>query len=190
MDKYRALIEKESNILAGLHRRVHATFKDRGRKLEAWKKACSDFCAYNSKMNPYIKEIYNESEYNTEDIKEFAITFLELDPMFFRSGYIKEEILRKIKRSKLNSKQVERLLYVLERAVENKGTREYRRYCRLAPSITNQKFLNYLNNVSKYGEGTRKSRAELMLTYIQQSAHNWKNEDTHHLYATKKTENQ
>jgi hypothetical protein len=92
--------------------------------------------------------------------------------MFFRSGYIKEEIIRKIKRSQLTSKQVERLLYVLERAVENKGTREYRRYCRLAPSIATQKFINYLNNVYKYGDGKRKSRAELMLKYIQQAAHN------------------
>ena len=171
MDKYRVLIEQESIIMADLHLRVHETYIDRGRNLKAWKKACSEFCSYSSKINPFIIQIFKESEYNSEELKEFTIAFLELDPMFFRSGYIKEEILRKLKRSKLNSKQIERLLYVLECAVENKGTREFRRYCRFAQSISNQKFLNYLNNVYKYGEGKRRSRAELMLSYIRQSAH-------------------
>lgn len=172
MDKYRVLIEQESKIMAGLHQRVHETYRDRGRNLKAWKKACSEFRSYSSKINPFIIQIFNESEYTSEELKEFTITFLELDPMFFRSGYIKEEILRKLKRSKLNNKQIERLIYVLECAVENKGTREFRRYCRFAQSISNQKFLNYLNNVYKYGEGKRRSRAELMLSYIRQSTHN------------------
>ena len=98
----------------------------------------------------------------------FVIAFLEVDPLFFRSGYIKEEMLRKIKRSPLTPSQSDRLRSVLHHAVENRGSREFKGYCRLAAVIADEKLIGALETAAQYGEGARKSRAELMLQYVNQ----------------------
>jgi hypothetical protein len=86
--------------------------------------------------------------------------------MFFRSGYIKDKMIRKIKNSPITPKQIERLRKVLKDAVDNRGTREFRRYCRLAACIANTELVEYLINASKQGDGARKSRAKLILSYV------------------------
>jgi hypothetical protein len=61
-----------------------------------------------------------------------AIDYLEADPWHFRSGYVKEEILRYLPRHNLSFGQAQRLEVVLLRAVDVGDRREFRRSCRLA----------------------------------------------------------
>jgi hypothetical protein len=63
---------------------------------------------------------------------EPAITFLEVDPWCFRSGYAKETILRFLKRADLNDEQAGRLRTVILNAVDVGDRREFRGYCKLA----------------------------------------------------------
>ncbi len=77
-------------------------------------------------------------------------------------------MLRKIKRSSLTKNHSNRLRSVLHLAVENRGSREYKAYCRLAVVIADKKLISTLETTINYGEGARKSRAELMLQYINQ----------------------
>lgn len=165
MREFRCMIELEAEEIDRLHRNVHATYKERGKNLSAWKDACSAFRSHVSGIDPLIDRVYEDSELIDQELIEFAITFLELNPMFFRSGYIKEEMLRKLKRSSLSEKQCERLRTILIDAVNNRGTREFRRYCRLLPKISNSKLIDVLETVKKFGEGPRKHRASVMLGY-------------------------
>lgn len=63
---------------------------------------------------------------------ETAIAFLETDPRFFRSGYIKEEMLSRLKHVALSDRQVQRLGLLVIRSVDGGGRREFRAYARLA----------------------------------------------------------
>jgi hypothetical protein len=60
---------------------------------------------------------------------EPAITFLEVDPWCFRSGYAKETILRFLKRADLSDEQAGRLRTVNLNAVDIGDRREFRGYC-------------------------------------------------------------
>ncbi len=64
-----------------------------------------------------------------------AISFLEADPWFFRSGYAKEEIIAYLNRLPLTEAQAERLRRVVLAAVDGRDRREFRRYCRLARKV-------------------------------------------------------
>ncbi len=131
--------------------------------------ACKEFHSYVSPIDEYINQAYEEERYSDPELLEFAICFLEVNSLFFRSGYIKEEILRKLKRTELKAKQVKRLNAVLEHAVDHRGFREYKCYCRLAAFIGTQSLIQAVETAAKYGKGSRKSRAKLMLEYIQKS---------------------
>jgi hypothetical protein len=66
---------------------------------------------------------------------EMAIEFLEADPWFFRSGYIKANLARFLKRVPLSKQRVRRLESVLLKIVDERNTEEFRNYCRLARVI-------------------------------------------------------
>ena len=98
-------------------------------------------------------------------MREFAIGFIELDPWFFNSGYIKARFLQRLKRCSLTAIQSSQLNAVLLDAARNRGGREYRRYCRLAAIIANQELVKELEELS-LAEGAAGSRARLMLKAI------------------------
>ena len=54
---------------------------------------------------------------------EAAHCFLELRPYFFRSGYMRKELLRKINRGPLSLKQLARLQVAQERQAERNAKR-------------------------------------------------------------------
>lgn len=166
MKDVREVIESEAAEIDRLHKQIHITYRDRSNNRSGWEEACSKFHSYVSVLEPLIDQVYESSELNDSGLIEFAITFLELNPMFFRSGYIKEEMLRKLKRSMLSEKQRERLRSVLLDAVNNRGTREFRRYCRLLPRVSNPRLIAALENTNKHGEGAQKHRAAVMLSYV------------------------
>ncbi len=72
---------------------------------------------------------------------EASIRFLAADPWFFRSGYIKAEILRRLRRAELTPVQVARLRRVILARIAGRDTREFRGYCRLARTIADSEFL-------------------------------------------------
>ena len=63
---------------------------------------------------------------------ESAIGFLEADPFFFRSGYVKARLLKLVKRAPLTAAQARRLRQVVLAAIEGRDRREFRWFCRLA----------------------------------------------------------
>lgn len=73
---------------------------------------------------------------------ETALQFLEADARFFRSGYIKEEILRRLKHCDLSSIQKHRLARLILRSIDHGGLREFRGYSRLSPIVFSAQLLD------------------------------------------------
>jgi hypothetical protein len=82
---------------------------------------------------------------------ESALTFLEVNPLFHRSGYIKADLLRHLKRAPLSENQKSRLRKVVIARVQGSDSREFRHYARLAPTIADQSLRDALliNQASK-----------------------------------------
>src|SRR5438045_538714 len=66
---------------------------------------------------------------------ETAVAFLEQDPWFFGSGYVKADLLRYLKRFDLPPPYDDRLRRVILAAVDRPLRREFRHYCRLARKL-------------------------------------------------------
>jgi hypothetical protein len=66
---------------------------------------------------------------------ETAIGFLEADPWFVRSGYLKADLTRFVGRVALSADDRERLGRVVCAVVDRGDRREFRRYCRLARAV-------------------------------------------------------
>ena len=60
--------------------------------------------------------------------------------MFFRSGYVKEELLRRLKNLRISQDQIQRVNEAILGVVDKKDCREFRRYCQLARKIGTPEF--------------------------------------------------
>jgi hypothetical protein len=71
-----------------------------------------------------------------QNLIEFVLTYLEADPMLHRSGYTKRHLLDRLRQSKLSDAQTDRLVAVLQRAVQRGiGQEEFRACCRIAAAL-------------------------------------------------------
>lgn len=166
MREFKDLICREANKISELNRAIHETYKNRTKNRTAWSKACSEFRNYHSEMQSFLSASYGKKNITCPELLEFIITFLELDPMFFRSGYYKEQMLKKLKKVDLDKEQILRLRKVMYSAVEERGSREYKGYCRLAPKLADSQLKQWLASILEKGKGSKRSRAELMLAQI------------------------
>ena len=66
---------------------------------------------------------------------ESAIVFLEADPIFFRSGYVKTKLMRYMKRSMMTPPRAARLRSVILSLVDRRDDRDFRAFCNLAHKV-------------------------------------------------------
>lgn len=167
------LIRDEAAKLQKLHAAIHETFvhRDRdARSRQVWSDACKAFHTYVSAIDGYLDRACNERRYVDREVVEFSICFLEINPWFFRSGYFKQELLTRLKRSELDKSAKERLRAVMIDAVSRRGTREFKYYCRLAVRLTTSGLVKQLQLASVGIDRSRASRARMMLNYIARHA--------------------
>lgn len=165
------LIQDDAVRWRDLHQRVHETCRSRDKgpaALRAWEEACRQFHSYRSPLDPFVDHAYAERSYVDKDLIEFVVCFLEADPHVFRSGYLKQHLLTRIKRSKLSEPYKRRLRAVLVDVVNRRGTREFRYYCRLAAAIADDGLCTQLNAIAVGERSVRSSRARMMLAHIRQ----------------------
>jgi len=170
---FAALIRTESAVLRALHERVHLTVRSRDSgpaARQAWEQACQAFHTYVSDLDPHLQRALEDAQYSHAEQIEFVVCFLEVDPHFFRSGYLKQILLTRIKRSVLTAHITRRLRAVLVDAVERRGTREFKYYCRLAARIADDGLRAQLAQLAAQGPSARASRARRMWACIAQRA--------------------
>jgi hypothetical protein len=119
--------------LRGLRARVHETFRKEPHGPEHIA-ACAEFHdAYDELAMPggLDKHLALLQEGDKQAVSE-AIAFLSADPRFFRSGYTKEKILRRLKHVSLTERQQQVLVGLIARSVDRGGRREFHGYARLS----------------------------------------------------------
>lgn len=94
---------------------------------------------------------------------EPVLEFLEADPIFYGSGYMKEEALRLLPRASLSEDAKNRLTAVLLNAVRGNGRREFRRYCLLGRHINSEDLRSALEQLRHNPEAGVRRRAEWAL---------------------------
>jgi len=138
--------EREINLL---HERVHETVRHRARSevhRQEWRDACQAFHSYRAAaFSLWQAETLARVRAGGEPERSDALLFLEVDPWFFRSGYLKQKLLRALKGAHLEPEEVERLELICIAIVGGRPRREFREYCRMAARV-----------------GTARLKAELM----------------------------
>ncbi len=115
---YVAFFREGEQTIRKLHSRIHETLKGRGtpKGREVWSEACAEFHArYDDLAFPggYDTGLQRVKESEPQAV-EAALVFLELRPYFFRSGYMRETLMRRLKHVTMSAQQAERFASVLE----------------------------------------------------------------------------
>lgn len=99
---------------------------------------------------------------------DLAIEYLEADPFFYRSGYVREELLTYVKRLPRSREQDERLRAVLLMVVDKRDRRDFRRFCALERWLDNAALRGELERRRVEGSPAVRRRAGWMLAAMNQ----------------------
>lgn len=171
---FRELIEHATAELVEVYERVNRALLNRNRDdhgREEWERACAAFHSQVSVIDPYLQRACDAERYADKELIEFVVCFLEADPRFFRSGYLKQILITRLKRSDLGETVKRRLREVLIDAVNRRGGREFRYYCRLAVQVADEGLAAQLKQIVGQDDPARASRAAMMLEHIRQHSH-------------------
>jgi hypothetical protein len=101
---------------------------------------------------------------------EMVVRFLEADPWFFRSGYLKADMIKHLRQAPLNEGQRKRLQQVIMARIQREDTpREFRWYCRLAPFVSDPTFEHQVAGLAEPSGSVQSRHALWVLTQLRQA---------------------
>lgn len=160
-------IRTNSERLHELHRNIHETFKLRSRSRkdhDAWERACEEFhLQYDLLSYPGGAERWLALMAGDSSEIEVAIDFLEADPWHFRSGYQKEAIWDRLKKSELASRDLRRLEQV---ALSYLPRRAYRHFWYMARFVRLRAGENFWSAVERQSESTIRTPESIKATWL------------------------
>jgi hypothetical protein len=98
---------------------------------------------------------------------ETAVRFLEADPWFHRSGYVKEELLRRLKHAALSPEQARRLSDLVIRSLTGGAGRVFRYYKNLAPRLDAIRIKEAAQAHLEEGNPETRRRAGRLYTFLE-----------------------
>jgi len=155
-------IAKHASVSAHLHTEVYRTYelRESGQKgYSEWSSACSAYHSHTSPLDIFWTKHFTKAVRNgNRPAIENLITFLQVDPIYNNSGYLKERLLRLIKNAPRSKSDDRRLLGVIWNRACGPDRREFKHYCRLATKITTPDFKKQvIHNSIQFGtEGWNK----------------------------------
>ena len=136
-----------------LQKRVHELSDLRWRTqktedVERWEKVVRDWKEFSGFGYPETKFYFFENQTflaalsaGDADAKESAIKYLEFDPYYYRSGYIKSKLLVRLKHIKLTASEIRRLQKVVCNAIVSRQPKcEFKYYAGLLKNIGSPEF--------------------------------------------------
>jgi len=141
--------------------RIYGRQQNKDKERELWLQAVDNFnCAISEAYPPGFWKAYEQLKVKDIEGLEIAITFLENDPWFFRSGYVKQELITLICRLPITSKQQKRLASVVFKAIHSRDRREFRMYCKLARRIVSDEMRREIKAIVDGSTGDTGRRAQ------------------------------
>lgn len=134
---------------------------------QTWEDSCDAWHTYTSPVNdlwnPETRAMIKRGE---APWLQYAITYLEEDPWYFRAGYLKERLIRALKSAPLTPDDSIRLRKMLLQTIDSRRRREFRDFCRLASKIADASFIDALQQRLTSEDKGIQLRSGWMLTYI------------------------
>lgn len=170
-NQLKKLIREHAQEIETRYSAIKKTYEEKSKDSRAktkWEEACRKFhssydqLAFPGGLAAGVEQLKNGDPAAIET----AIVFLSTDPYFFRSGYIKETILRYLNRVVLNKKQIEQVQAILLERIAGEGRREFRSYCRLAKKVIDEAFIAKIQKLLLSENKNVSSRAKIMLATI------------------------
>ena len=153
-----------------LYDTIELTAKNKKTAPKPWEKATEAFhTAYDALAFPGgLKHSLILLKKQDPQSIQSAIEFLQADPYFHRSGYIKEKVASALKQISLSSEQIEELQAVMLAAIEIEGRREFLEYCRLARKLSDKQFIQQLEKrIKEPSSAGALQRASQMMQIIK-----------------------
>jgi hypothetical protein len=163
-------IRRAEREINALYERVHETVRQRARSAaqkREWQDACRAFHSYRaSAFNLWRAEVLEQVRAGGESERSDALLLLEVDPWFFRSGYLKQKLLRALKNAHLAPQEVARLEGICLAVVDGRPRREFREYCRVAARVGTARLkAGLMARLATSDTGVRQ-RTDEMLRYL------------------------
>jgi len=162
------LIRENAERLRHLFARIHEFKRPAG---PAHRAACAEFHeSYDALAFPGGLDRLDRLKERDPETIAAAVQFLEAAPHFFRSGYLKEEILQRLKSCPLTDGQRERLSLLIIRSIDGGPRRVHRAYARLAGVVHPPELIEAVRSRARSDDPEVKRRAEGVLEVIQSRA--------------------
>ncbi|WP_336950656.1 hypothetical protein [Sphingobium aromaticivastans] len=138
-------------------------------KTQRWLCAINAFRAAYARVYPGPLHQLDQGAKRVSDIDSAdMLDFLEADPIFYRSGYMKEKLLTELKRRKLDRHEAERLRAIILNVVQkNNHRREFLRYCRAATNVDDERFRVDLKALEQSDDLHTSQRANWVLAALE-----------------------
>jgi hypothetical protein len=119
----------------------------------------------------FIEKLRKQRFYRGSSIQDLdsAISFLETDPWFLGSGYMKADLLKIVTQVELNHSQLTRLRKVVIDIVDKRDGREFRWYCRLACKVQSAEMRDELRRRLSSEDANIRRRARWMFDWISKT---------------------
>jgi hypothetical protein len=98
---------------------------------------------------------------------EPALAFLMADPWFFRTGYLKQDLLRWLRRHPLSASQANRLRGVIVNAIRSRDRREFREYIHAACWLDSPSFRREISELIQSPDTGVRRRAGWVLHALE-----------------------
>jgi hypothetical protein len=155
-------ILKNAERLRLLHKAMHTSER------KAWEDACNSFHArYEELCYPGGGAQMLAMRSGDADAVETAVAFLEADPMFFRSGYIKEYLWKYIVRAPLTDQQKFRLESTAFAYLRHTVQREFWYMCRAMACLGSEAFWQQVRLLAENAEPLERKRAAWLSAYAE-----------------------
>ena len=159
--------ERQRNALSDAIRQTVERRRESPAKYQEWKNAAAAFATHHSPLDPLFAQcFYASAQPVTPDLRAFMFDYIAVDPQFFRSGYILERILRRIKKLALSRSEKRAVQKLLVTRVKERGLRNFRDICRLVPVIEDGSLRTEIENLACSDHDGIRHRARFALSYF------------------------
>jgi len=141
--------------------------KEKSQDHATWKKCIDLFfrCLNEAYPTGFWQDFENLKKGDPSGL-ESAIRFLEADPWFFRSGYVKADLIRYVCRCSLMPDQAGRLREVVLNAIERRDRREFRQFANLAKAVQSDELKSEVAKRLLYEDEGVRRRARWVLDLL------------------------